>query len=125
MALFSKRMIDCTDEGNRYVDGLIFANEKAWRHDWMRQWRAGIYTPWPEFIMEKLDDLVMLECASVAAAGLPFKADFDFPEFDDNGGDGGKPCWVVREQLCPECRGWIPHCFKTLSQAREFYLSRP
>lgn len=57
-----KHLYDLTDDGQNYIAGLVATYEHAWADQWRMQWRQGIYTPWPDFFMRKLDEAVMIEC---------------------------------------------------------------
>lgn len=52
-----------------YVDGLIATYESAWMDQWRMEWRMRCYTPWPEFFLQKLDEIVTLECELLRSVG--------------------------------------------------------
>lgn len=99
--------------------GLFITYERAWSRDWMREWKAGRYIPWPDYVAMRLNIAMQQEIEDRAGAGLPVMADFSFPAFD---GDHG--CWIIDEQLYPESRGTLAHRFTTYAEARKFYKSK-
>ena len=128
------------------VAGIVNTYLDTWVTEWRVRWRNGSYTPWPAYMLHRLDQVLMAE-AEAAQNGVYFMnakglqhyngreitqcwidgassldewesghPDRSYPEHD--GQRGG---FRVVEWLQPESRGWIEHHFTDREAAMSFY----